>query len=83
MSDFAGEVEAHKPEDLDSPEVMVLDEISDPELALPIWEATGNPDVDGALELIQTLDSENVHSHVDILKEVHSQLHAHMANIDR
>lgn len=83
MSDVAGEVEFHQPDDLHSPEVMVLDEIIDPELALPIWEATGNPEVDAALELIQTLDSENVHSHVDVLSEVHSQLHAHMANIDR
>jgi hypothetical protein len=83
MSDVAGGVEAQEPDNLHSPEVLVLDEIIDPELALPIWEATGNPEVDTALELIQTLDSEDVHSHVDVLNEVHSQLHAHMANIDR
>jgi len=67
----------------DSPEVLVLDEIVDPELALPIWEATGNPDVDAALELIQGIDSENVHAHAEILNEVHGRLHAVMANIDR
>jgi hypothetical protein len=83
MSDVAGGAEAHEPDDVQKPEVLVLDEIIDPELALPIWEATGNPEVDAALELIQTLDSEDIHSHVDVLNEVHSQLHAHMASIDR
>jgi hypothetical protein len=64
-------------------EILVLDEIVDPELALPIWEATGNPEVDESLELIQALDSDNLHAHVDVLREVHGRLHELMANIDR
>ena len=64
-------------------EVMVLEEVSDPELLLPVWEATGNAEVDSALELIQVLDSELIHEHAEVLGEVHGRLHGLMANLDR
>ena len=64
-------------------EVMVLEEVSDPELLLPVWEATGNGEVDSALELIQVLDSELIHEHAEVLGEVHGRLHGLMANLDR
>lgn len=67
----------------ESDEVLLLEEITDPELVLPVWEATGNPDVDSALELIQGLDSERVHDHAEVLGEVHGRLHNLMANLDR
>lgn len=64
-------------------EVLVLEEISDPELVLPVWEATGNAEVDSALELIQVLDPELIHEHAEVLGEVHGRLHGLMANLDR
>ena len=64
-------------------EVMLLAEASDPDLVLPVWEATGNHEVDQALEMIQTLDSENVHQHPEVLGEVHAQLHGLMSQLDR
>lgn len=67
----------------ESDDVLLLEEITDPELLLPVWEATGNPDVDFALELIQSLDSERIHEHAEVLGEVHGRLHNLMANLDR
>lgn len=75
------EVEADLAEGVD--EVLVLEEISDPELVLPVWEATGNAEVDSALELIQVLDPELIHEHAEVLGEVHGRLHGLMANLDR
>ncbi|MCF8530158.1 MAG: hypothetical protein K9G12_06305 [Candidatus Nanopelagicales bacterium] len=67
----------------DTAEVLVLDEVTDPELVLPVWEATGNPEVDGALELIQGIDPDDIHSHAEILGTVHGQLHDLMSQLDR
>lgn len=77
-------VDAVKVEGTDGVEdVMLLEEITDPELVLPVWEATGNAEVDSALELIQMLDQENIHEHAEVLGEVHGRLHNLMANLDR
>ena len=69
----------------DDPEgdVMLLAEATDPDLVLPVWEATGNVEVDQALEMIQLLDSKDVHQHPEVLGEVHSQLHGLMSQLDR
>lgn len=64
-------------------EVMVLEEIADPELTLPVWEATGNGEVDLALELMQGIDPDSIHTHAEILSEVHSRLHTLMSQLDR
>ncbi len=64
-------------------DVMLLAEATDPDLVLPVWEATGNVEVDQALEMIQLLDSEDVHQHPEVLGEVHSQLHGLMSQLDR
>lgn len=67
----------------DAEDILVLDEVTDPELALPVWEATGNAEVDSALEMIQLLDPDNIHEHADALGKVHEKLHNLMANLDR
>lgn len=64
-------------------DVMVLEEIADPELTLPVWEATGNADVDSALELMQDIDPESIHTHAEILSTVHGRLHNLMSQLDR
>jgi hypothetical protein len=67
-----------EPEDL-----LVLDEVVDSELVLPVWEATGNIEIDSALELIQAIDLEDIHSHQAILTQVHDRLRDVMVNLDR
>lgn len=64
-------------------EVMVLEEIADPELTLPVWEATGNAEIDSALELLQSLDPDSIHTHAEVLGEVHGRLHELMSQLDR
>lgn len=64
-------------------DVLVLEEVADPELVLPVWEATGNAEVDAALELMQSLDPDSIHTHVNVLGEVHGRLHQLMSNLDR
>ena len=94
MSEFESEYESEFESDSESDsepvdqvtevdDVLVLEEITDPELVLPVWEATGNPDVDSTLELIQGLDSGRIHEHAEVLGEVHGRLHNLMANLDR
>lgn len=64
-------------------DILVLDEFDDPELTLPVWEATGNVVVDQALERIQMLDSSNLESHHEVLTEVHDLLRSAMSDLDR
>jgi hypothetical protein len=64
-------------------DLLVLDEMVDDDLVLPMWEATGNSDVDSALELIQAIDLEDIHSHHGILTQVHDRLRDVMVNLDR
>ena len=67
----------------DSQDLLVLDEVVDADLVLPMWEATGNSEVDSALELIQAIDLEEIHSHHGILTQVHDRLRDVMVNLDR
>jgi hypothetical protein len=64
-------------------DLLVLDEMVDTDLVLPMWEATGNAEVDSALELIQVIDLEEIHSHHGILTQVHDRLRDVMVNLDR
>ena len=67
----------------ESQDLLVLDEMVDADLVLPMWEATGNSEVDSALELIQAIDLEDIHSHHSILTQVHDRLRDVMVNLDR
>jgi hypothetical protein len=67
----------------ESQDLLVLDEMVDADLVLPMWEATGNTEVDSALELIQAIDLEDIHSHHGILTQVHDRLRDVMVNLDR
>lgn len=67
----------------DAEDLLVLDEMVDADLVLPMWEATGNSEVDSALELIQGIDLEEIHSHHSILTQVHDRLRDVMVNLDR
>lgn len=49
--------------DADDADVLVLDEVPDPDSVLPVWEPTGNPTVDSALEQLRELDGAEVAEH--------------------
>jgi hypothetical protein len=62
-------------------DVLLLEEV-DNELLLPMWEPTGEPRVDEALELLSTLDVDDVHSHAEVYGQIHVQLRAALTDVD-
>ena len=62
--------------------VLVVDEAVAPEVrqspdaVLPVWEPTGNADVDGALDSLHALADTDVRQHVDVFEEVESTIRA-------
>jgi len=67
----------------DSEDLFLLDEVVHSELVLPVWEATGHGEIDAALEIIQVINVEDIHSHHEILTQVHDRLRDVMVNLDR
>ena len=63
-------------------DVLVVDEVVTPEVTpspdavLPVWEPTGNADVDGALDSLHALADTDVTQHVGVFEEVESALRA-------
>jgi hypothetical protein len=62
-------------------DVLLLDEV-DNELVLSVWEPTGEPRVDAALELLNTLDVDDVHQHAAVFDEIQQQLRAALTDVD-
>lgn len=69
-------------DDVSSDAVLVVDEVvapgvtPSPDAVLPVWESTGNADVDGALDSLQALADTDVTQHVGVFEEVESALRA-------
>ncbi|MFA7324100.1 MAG: hypothetical protein WC005_07065 [Candidatus Nanopelagicales bacterium] len=61
-------------------EVMVLEE-HDNSLVLPVWEPTGDPEVDAALEELASLDELSIHDHGAVFTSVHERLHQRLTDI--
>jgi hypothetical protein len=67
---------------LSDDDVLVVDEVVAPEVApspdavLPVWEPTGNADVDGALDSLHALADTDVTQHVGVFEEVEGALRA-------
>ncbi len=67
---------------LSDDDVLVVDEVVTPEVTqpadavLPVWEPTGNADVDGALDSLHALADTDVTQHVGVFEEVESALRA-------
>lgn len=68
-------------EDPDVEDVLLLEEV-DQELVLAVWEPTGEPRVDTALDLLTTLDPDDVHQHAAVFDEIHQQLRATLTDLD-
>lgn len=80
--DVPGDVEvgqASEERDIDDDDVLVLEES---ELVLPVWEPTGEPRVDAALDLLSGLVPEDVHQHAAVFDEIHQQLRGTLTDLD-
>lgn len=62
-------------------DVLVLEEV-DTELVLPVWEPTGDAQVDAALDLLGILDPDDVHQHAAVFDEIHQGLRGRLADLD-
>ncbi|MDO8309815.1 MAG: hypothetical protein Q7V58_15855 [Actinomycetota bacterium] len=61
---------------------LVLLEQVEEELVLPVWEPTGEPRVDAALDLLVSLDPGDVSGHAPVFDEVHQALRATLTDLD-
>lgn len=57
-------------------EVLVLDEVPDPDSVLPVWEPTGHPSVDAALEELHAVSGAELGDHAEIYERVQQSLRA-------
>lgn len=62
-------------------DVLLLEEVDD-SLVLPVWEPTGEPRVDEALDELTRLEPDNVHQHAEVFAEVHERLRDVLGNLD-
>jgi hypothetical protein len=67
--------------DLADDEVLLLEEVED-ELVLAMWEPTGEPGVDAALDLLAQLDPDDVHEHAAVFDDIHQRLRATLTDLD-
>lgn len=67
--------------DLADDEVLLLEEV-DEELVLAVWEPTGEPGVDAALDLLGQLDPDDVHQHAAVFTDIHQRLRATLTDLD-
>jgi hypothetical protein len=58
-------------------DVLVLDEH-----VLPVWEPTGQPAVDAALDELTALDPDDLAAQVPVFAQVHQQLRQVLADLD-
>lgn len=66
-------------EQLADEDVLLLEEA---ELPLPVWEPTGEPRVDAALDRLVTLNADDVHQHAEVFDAVHRELRGTLADLD-
>ena len=60
-------------------DVLVLEQVDD---VLPVWEPTGEPRVDAALDRLTELDPEDVHQHAAVFHAIHGELRSTLADLD-
>ena len=60
-------------------DLLVLEDVS---LELPMWEPTGEPRVDEALELLSSLDAEDVSGHAEVYGRIQDRLRAALSAAD-
>jgi hypothetical protein len=65
----------------DDEDVLLLEEV-DESLVLPVWEPTGEPRVDAALDRLVELDPDDVAQHATVFDEVHQALRATLTDLE-
>lgn len=68
--------------DDDAGDDLVLIQQQATEPTLPVWQPTGEPRVDAAMDLLVTLDPDDVSGHAAVLDEVHERLRAALMDLD-
>ena len=77
------EVDVVETDVLEDDDVLLLEEVEvESELVLPVWEPTGDPQVDAALDLLTTLDPDDVHQHAAVFDEIHQGLRGRLSDLD-
>ncbi len=66
---------------LDDDEVLLLEESA--EYALPVWEPTGDPAVDAALEELTRLDDLGTAAHIEVFSAIHEALRQRLVDIGK
>ena len=61
---------------VENDDVLVLEEVPDPDALLPVWEPTGNPAVDAALEELHAVAGAELGDHAQIYERVQQSLRA-------
>lgn len=74
-------VEATNGDPVEGEDVLVLEEVDDA-LVLPVWEPTGEPRVDEALDELTRLEPDDVHQHAEVYAQVHERLRDVLSNLD-
>lgn len=68
--------------DDDGGEEFALVQEVEPELALPVWEPTGDAAVDAALDELALLDGLPIAEHIDVFTSVHAALHERLGGLE-
>ena len=77
------EVDVIEVDVIEDEDVLLLEEVEvETELVLPVWEPTGDPQVDAALDLLTTLDPDDVHQHAAVFDEIHQGLRGRLSDLD-
>lgn len=63
-------------------EILVLEDVPDPDLVLPVWEPTGVPDVDVALERLSVITEDALNDHPEIFGAIHADLRHVLGDLD-
>lgn len=61
-------------------DLLVLEEV-DTTPTLPVWEPTGDPAVDAALEELAMLDERDRSEHIEVFESVHRRLHDRLSGL--
>lgn len=68
--------------DDDAAEEFELVQEVEPELALPVWEPTGDAEVDAALDELASLEGLPVAEHIGVFTSVHAALHERLGGLE-
>jgi hypothetical protein len=63
-------------------EILVLEDVPDPDLILPVWEPTGVTAVDIALERLSVIADAGLSEHPEVFGSIHADLRHVLGDLD-